>query len=301
MGVTLAAWIPSIVLVRGWFPDRVGTAIGIASGGIGVGIFAVSPASQLLIDAFGWRWAFRVLAIAIVAWVFPATLALIRDPPPDFRLPAADRIPGACRARQRNGMLDVGHRLPHLAILDRRSVYFSGNFVTQMLLIHQVVYLVDHGVSAITAAALGGVAGLLSIAGKIGWGALSDRTGRPRAYGLAFAAVAASIGLLVLAGWYPRSYLPHLYAVLIGIGYGAMAPLLPAIASDLFAGPGFSLIFGSLYTVGCFGLAAGTWSAGWIFDTTGTYAGALWLGLVMAVVSPVLMWMVAPRGWKAAR
>ena len=295
VGVTLAAWIPSVVLVRGWFPDRVGTAIGIASGGIGVGIFAVLPASQLLIDAFGWRWAFRVLAIAIVAWVFPATLVLIRDPvqPSGHPFRTGSQVPAAQGSAMACWTLATACRTWQFWTV--ASVYFSGNFVTQMLLIHQVVYLVDHGVSAITAAALGGLAGLLSIAGKIGWGALSDRTGRPRAYGLAFAAVAASIGLLVLAGWYPRSYLPHLYAVLIGIGYGAMAPLLPAIASDLFAGPGFSLIFGSLYTVGCFGLAAGTWSAGWIFDTTGTYAGALWLGLVMAVVSPLLMWMVAPH------
>ena len=74
-----------------------------------------------------------------------------------------------------------------------------------------------------------------------------------------------------------------------------MAPLPPAIASDLFAGPGFSLIFGAIYTVGAFGLAAGTWTAGWIFDTTGSYAAALWLGLLMASLSPFFMWLVAPR------
>jgi MFS family permease len=175
------------------------------------------------------------------------------------------------------------------------GVYFTGNFVTQMLLIHQVAYLVDHGVPVMTAAALGGAVGLVSIIGKIGWGALSDRTTRPLAYGLAFACVAVSIGGLVLAGRYPTSYLPYLYAVLIGIGYAAMAPLLPAVASDLFAGPGFSMIFSTMYTVGGLGLAAGTWSAGWIFDLTGSYAGALWLGLVMTAISPLLMWLVAPR------
>jgi MFS family permease len=175
------------------------------------------------------------------------------------------------------------------------AVYFTGNFVTQMLLIHQIAYLVDHGVPGLTAAALGGSAGLVSIAGKIGWGTLSDRTTRPLAYGLAFACVAASIGGLVLAGWYPRSYFPHLYAVLIGIGYGVMAPLPPALASDLYSGPGFSMIFGVIYTMGAFGLAAGTWSAGWIFDASGSYAGALWLGLAMAALSPLLMWGVAER------
>jgi hypothetical protein len=73
-----------------------------------------------------------------------------------------------------------------------------------------------------------------------------------------------------------------------------MAPLPPAVANDLFAGPGFSMIFGTMYTVGGFGLAVGTWSAGLIFDASGSYAGALWLGLLMAALSPLLMWMVAP-------
>jgi MFS family permease len=94
---------------------------------------------------------------------------------------------------------------------------------------------------------------------------------------------------------YPTSFLLYLYAVLIGLGYGVMAPVPPAVASDLFGGPGFSTIFGTLYVVTCLGLAIGTWSAGEIFDRTGSYAAALWVGLVMTVLSPALLWIVAPR------
>jgi MFS family permease len=294
--MSLAGFIPSVVLVGGWFPDRYGTAIGIMGSGIGVSIFALVPLAQVLIETFGWRWAYRILAVAVVAWVVPATLYLIRDPPPGDQ-PEAGRTPQRRSEREGSarGYWTLAGAVRTWQFWGVASVYFTGNFVTQMLLIHQVAYLVDHGVPVMTAAALGGAVGLVSIVGKIGWGTLSDRTTRPLAYGLAFACVAASIGVLVLAGWYPASYVPYLYAVLIGIGYAAMAPLLPAIASDLFAGPGFSMIFGTVYTLGGFGLAAGTWSAGWIFDVTGSYNGALWLGLVMTGLSPLLMWMVAPR------
>src|SRR6185369_4224384 len=74
-------WVPSVILVRGWFPSRVGTALGIASAGIGVGIFALVPLAQLFIDRFGWQWAFRVLGLVVVAWVIPAAALLLRDPP----------------------------------------------------------------------------------------------------------------------------------------------------------------------------------------------------------------------------
>ncbi len=289
LAMSLAGWIPSVVLVGGWFPDRYGTAIGIMGSGIGVSIFALVPLAQVLIETFGWRWAYRILGVAVLAWVLPAALCLVRDPPPGNISTGAERggpasdywtLAGAVRTWQFWGVA---------------GVFFTGNFVTQMLLIHQVAYLVDHGVPVMTAAALGGTVGLVSIAGKIGWGALSDRTSRLLAYSLAFACVALSVGGLVLAGRYPTSFLPYLYAVLIGIGYAAMAPVPPAFTNDMFAGPGFSMIFSGVYTVGGLGLAAGTWSAGWIFDASGSYAGALWLGLAMAVASPLLMWIVTWR------
>jgi MFS family permease len=81
----------------------------------------------------------------------------------------------------------------------------------------------------------------------------------------------------------------------MAFGYGVLSPVFPAAASDLFSGPGFSTIYGALYTVICLALASGPWIAGQVFDLTGSYAGALWIGLGMAVVSPALLWLVAPR------
>ena len=295
LGLTMAGWIPAVVLVRGWFPSRFGTAIGITSAGIGVGIFGLVPFSQFLIDRLGWRWAFRVLAALIVGWVLPATAGLVHDPS-SLDASASSTPSRDPRARAKTGaswMLAAAVRDWHFWGL--AGVFFTGNFVTQLLLVHQVAYLVDHGVSPLAAAWVGGLAGLASIVGKMGLGAFSDRVGRELAYSLSFGCIVASVGTLVLAGRYPSSGLPYLYAVLIGVGYGGMAPLAPAAASDLFSGPAFSTIFGTVYTSLCLGVASGAWVAGRIFDGTGSYALALWVALGMAVVSPALLWVVAPR------
>jgi MFS family permease len=291
VGISLSGWLPTVLITRGWFPARMGTAVGIASAGIGIGISILVPLTQYLIDWASWRWAFRIQAFLIVGWVLPATWWLVADPPP------AETAAGGRPSRGGSGETYWTLRA---ALRDRRywalaGVFFSGNVTTQMLLVHQVVYLVDHGVSPLAAASIGGVIGLASIVGKTVWGSLSDRAGREVAYTLSFSCVVSSVGALVLAGWYPHTLLPYVYGVLIGLGYAGTAPLTPAAASDLFGGPGYSIIFGSLHFLLCIGAAVGSWGAGRIFDGTGSYAAALWVALAAALTAPTLMWIAAPR------
>ena len=289
IGISLAGWVPAVVLVHGWFPSRFATAMGVASAGIGAGILALTPLAQFLIDTWGWRWALRVEALLTVGWLLPATRWLMRDPPN----PTAAAV-GPAGSRP-SASWTLATAVWTWRFWGVAAFYFTGNFATQMLMVHQVAYLVDHGVSAMAAAAVGGAVGLVSIGGKVGWGVLSDRVGRELACTLAFGCVAAAIGTLVLAGSYPASLIPFVYAILIGLGYAVLSPVFPAVAGDLFAGPGFSTIYGTLYAVICLGLAAGAWSAGKIFDLTASYAAALWIALAMAVLTPAILWVVAPR------
>jgi predicted MFS family arabinose efflux permease len=271
----------------------VGTALGLASGGIGVGIFALVPFTQLLIDGLGWRWALRVLAGLMAVWIIPATLLLVREAragAPAGSAHAIDAGPAAGRPHWTVRTVVRTWRFWATA-----AVFFAGSAATQMLLVHQVAYLVDHGASALVGATVVGVVGAFSIAGKAGWGALSDRIGREPTYSLAFGCVAASVGLLALAGAYPHTPLPYGYAALIGIGYAVTAPLTPAIASDLFGGPRFARIFGVLHFTNSLGGALGAWVAGVIFDATGGYALALPIAAIMALLAPTLLWVVAPR------
>lgn len=291
LGISAAGWVPAVVLIRAWFPASVGTAIGAASAGIGVGIFTLVPFTQVLIDSLGWRWAMRILGIAVVVWIVPATLMLVREAPSPTRV---DVAPAGAPPRARL------HWTPVTVLRSWRFwgvgvVFFAGSAATQMLLVHQVAYLVDHGVSALVGATVVGIVGVASVAGKAGWGTLSDRVGREPTYTLAFGCVVLSVGFLALAGAFPGTPLPYVYAVLIGLGYAVTAPLTPAIASDLFGGPQFPRIFGMLHFTNSLGGALGAWIAGAIFDATGGYAFALPIAAAMALLAPALLWVVAPR------
>ena len=49
-----AGWVPAVVLVRRWFPERLGFTLGIVGSGIGMGIFLVVPLCQVLIEWLGY-------------------------------------------------------------------------------------------------------------------------------------------------------------------------------------------------------------------------------------------------------
>jgi MFS family permease len=174
-------------------------------------------------------------------------------------------------------------------------VLFTSNTAVTLLMVHQIAYLIDHGVPPMAAATVGGIVGLTSIVGKAGWGFLMDRTHREFVYTLASLSLGLSIGALALAGAYPLSVLPYVYAIVIGIGYAITAPIAPAVSSDLFRGPGFSTIFGSIHISLGFGTAAGAWAGGKVFDLTGGYETAMWGGLGLIGFSCALLWLVAPR------
>src|SRR5262245_29846256 len=98
-GVSTAGWTPAVMLVQRQFSQRLGLALAITGSGIGLGIFLVVPICQAMIDAFGWRWAFRVLAVVTAAWIIPATwLAL-----PATAAPRPRREPTASRERTASG------------------------------------------------------------------------------------------------------------------------------------------------------------------------------------------------------
>jgi len=294
-GMGLCGYVPCVVLVREWFPARSGTAVGIATAGIGVGMAMLFPLSQFMIDWIGWRWAFRVLGGLVITWMIPATIWLLR------RAPHA-RQPG--RSKEEPDSRRLWDQAPHWTLAKALwswrfwglvGVLFTLQGAVQILMTHQVAYLVDHGVPAIVAASVGGIVGLTAVAGKVVWGYLLDRILREVVLTITSILFILGAGALALAGVYPAAILPYTYAVLMGLGHAVIAPITPAVAGDLFGGPGFSTIFGAFLVPLGFGSAIGAWGAGEIFDRTGSYALALWAAVALTVFSCALLWVVAPR------
>ena len=292
VGVATAGWTPAVVMVQRQWKARLGLALGIAGSGVGLGIFLVVPLCQALIDGFGWRWAFRVLAALCALWILPATYLAIRDTPPAAREPAprgeAGRAPGGEHSLAL-ALANPSFRLIGLAV-------FLGSICSQTLHVHQAAFLVDHGLPAMTAASVISVVGASSILGKTGGGWISDHLSRELVYALGMIGMIIGVGVLWMVALAPSAWLALGYAVLFGLGYSVTAFIVPAMMSDRFRGPHFGSIFGATQVASALGSALGAWLAGRIFDATGSYAIAFSLAAMAAGVAALSVWAGRLRG-----
>jgi len=299
LAVALAGWVPAIVQVQRDFQDRLGLALGIVSSGVGVGMLLVVPLAQLLIDAYGWRTAFRALGVICAAWIVPSSLYLLRRPAARRSARQAGAAPG--KAPPPLTLAEAMRGEPFWLML---AVFFFGNLCSQTLHVHQVVYLVDLGVASMVAASVVGVVGVASIVGKTGGGWLSDRMERELIFftGIAImlAAVAVLAALAVPAAT-PPGWAIYGYAVLLGLGYSVTASLVPAMVSDRFGGPHFGAIVGMGLMSSAAGSAAGPWMAGVLFDLNGSYMLAFLIAGAGGLAAGVGAWRARVLRVRATR
>src|SRR5262249_57797365 len=79
---------------------------------------------------------------------------------------------------------------------------------------------------------------------------------------------------------------------LLGYGYTSV---IGAIGAEIFQGPHYGTIFGTLMLAAIGGGAAGPWLTGILYDATGGYAVAFWICIGCSVLSAAAIWRAGPR------
>jgi MFS family permease len=298
--VSHSAFIPK------WFERKRGLALGIAMSGIGFGMLLMVPYAERLISAHGWRNAYLYLAGIVLLVVGPVNLVLTRRSPEDV-----NQYPdGEPPKRQQQGKI---HKR-ELMVIDEKwaavewdiknvwrtrrfwllfGAFFSLAFANQSVLLHAVSAMVDSGLDTKMAAYYFGIAGISGSAGKILFGYLSDILGRERTKIISDIVAVAGIGALMAVS-FSHGPLPLLFAVLFGTGYGAVAPLIPAITADIFLGRNFGKIFAVIAIGGGMGGAVGSYVSGLLRDLSGSYVLPFATCAILIMSSCMLIIAAAP-------
>jgi MFS family permease len=290
-----------------WFARKRGLAMGLAFSGVGVGSIFLFPWLQRIILHVGWRNACWVMTTVLVITVLPLNFFIQRRRPEDLGLhpdgDSADEVLHRARTGADNIVDQEWASIEWTLARAMRTTRFwwlALGFTTSLyawyaVQVHQTKYLHEIGFPPEVAAYALGLVGFTGSFGQISLGHLSDRIGREWVWTYGMLGFAFCYALLLVMQQHPTPALLYLMVAAQGfLGYGA-ASIYGAVTAELFQGRHYGAISGTLSVAGNLGAGLGPWLTGALYDKTGDYTVAFWLGLGMSLVSASCVWMAAPR------
>jgi OFA family oxalate/formate antiporter-like MFS transporter len=289
-GIGFAYVCPIAALVK-WFPDKKGTITGIAVAGFGAGALVFGYVEQYLLVLYNVPATANIgMPMVILGALYLVLVVLgaqvLTNPPvgwlPDGYTPAAttadgkghDFMPGEMIRTSAFWLLWLMFVLAATA-----GLMTLGNVKTAALAIDATA----------DAVILVGVMSLLNAAGRIVWGATSDKLGRENTMILMFAVLAVGMFTFAWMSTISISWLAVMgIASLIGFCFGGNFALFPSATADFFGSKNVGKNYGVVFTA--YGIAGitGAFVAGPIVDVTGSYFMAFIVTGILAIIAVLL-------------
>lgn len=279
--VLLGPMTGSTVVSR-WFTTSRGRALGIAATGTSIGGIALPRLIDAALTDWGWRSTLQALAIAVLLFVLPWMLLVLRDHPADKGLEpegaAAPSPEEATRAAGAEGWT-TGE------VLASRSFWLIGCCLGLLFMSYTAVlsnlglYVTGLGVEISAVTTLVTSIALCGLIGKIVFGYAADRIGLKVGLWIALALAGGGIGLLSLEPGYPFMVLA---AVLMGLAAGGMLPVWGAMVAAAFGTVSYGRVMGLMMPVISLLVMPGFMVAGASSDATGSFSLAwqIFVGLI---------------------
>jgi MFS family permease len=283
------------------------------SGG-GFGQLWLMPATQWLILHLGWRAAY--LALAPLIFIVPAALVLLfqyHKPADKGLLPYGESEGEKQRAKREVVVIDkewaATEWTPGRAVRTYRFwamavmtfAFSSGFFLISSQLFVLTQEHPEFQVQSIIVAFILGAEGLHKGVAKMCGGLFSDRLGREKTLTMSVGLIIAGIFALNLMHGHPSAWLLYVSILLYGFGYGFSLPAMMASYADLFQGPRFGSILGTLTLGGLVGAALGTGVGGHLRDMTGGYQTNFLIAVIAFTIAVTMIWSARPSSIRVVR
>ncbi len=253
-------------------PEKRSMMMGIATSAGSFGQFALVPLAQMMITSFDWHFSLLGLA-AIALLMIPLAVAT-------GGAPAAPAAGGqSLGAALSEAMRERGFHLLFWG-------YFVCGFHIAMLTVHLPAFVTDAGLKpehGMTALAL---IGLFNVVGSFASGILGGKFSKK--YLLACIYLLRSCALLLLVALPLTPALLYFFAGSIGLLWLSTVPLTNGLVGQIFGMRYAATLSGVVFFGHQIGSFIGVWLAGYLYDTTGTYAGALSVSVALGVFAAIV-------------
>jgi predicted MFS family arabinose efflux permease len=242
---------------------------------------AIGPMiAQSLIDSYGWRNAYRYLALIWFGSALLLTLAFFFD-----RRPHRTARPGA--AQPHKGLAPILALLKSPTFLKMTLAFFAIFLMEAAYLVHLAPAFEDKGFNPQDAAKFVGVSGMAAIAGKLLAGWLFDRAPFDVVSAGFMGLLAAACALFAPLGG--STVWATVICVMLGLTIGAMYTIMACVVRLLFGSEQFGFVFGALASAMALSSAAGPMLGSFVHDRFGSYNLVYWMGIGVACLGALVL------------
>lgn len=273
-------------------PEKRSMAFGIVTAGGSLGQFLLVPAGQLLIGELGWRMALVAMA-GIVTVMLVLAIGVAGKP-------AAQASNGGTPTQTLSEALReaAGHRGFWLL----NAGFFVCGFHIAFIATHFPAYLTDKGLGLSIGANALALVGLFNIFGSYLFGMWGDK--RSKKYLLSGLYAARSVVMIAFLALPLTPFTALAFAAAMGFLWLGTVPLTSGLIGQIFGIRYLSTLYGIVFLSHQVGSFFGAWSAGLMFDLTGSY-DSIWvasvvLGFMAAIVHAPIPDRPVPRLREAA-
>ncbi len=292
-GIGLSYVCPIAACVK-WFPDKRGMVTGLAVAGFGAGAWIFAKIASSFIDAYGILTSFMYLGIIFMLAVVIGA-QFLRNPPPGWKPTGWNPTESKPNSKTSSTEDFAWRDMIKLKQFWMLWIMFVFGAAAGLLVIGILKsYGVHSGLSAAAAANAVGVLALFNGAGRIVWGAASDKIGRNNAMTLMF--LLQGIMMLALINMGSTELTLSVAAAWVGFNFGGNLALFPAMTADLFGTKNVGMNYGLMFTA--YGVAGiiGPILAGSVFDLTGSYMWAfIPAGIACLIAAGISLGLKSPR------
>jgi MFS family permease len=260
------------VMARTVKPEKRSMALGLATAAGSFGQFALVPVAQFLVSRYDWHTALIAMG-GIAGLIIPLAVVFSGKP-------AA--APGSGQSMSSALNEAWGERGFHLLFWG----FFVCGFHIAMLTVHLPAFVTDAGLKpehGMTALAL---IGLFNIVGSLSAGWLGGRVSKKYLLSTIYSVRAVFIALLVA---FPLSPLTlYLFAAGIGLLWLSTVPLTNGLVGQIFGMRYAGMLSAVVFFGHQIGSFVGVWLAGYLYDTTGSYAGAFYASIGLGVFAALV-------------
>ncbi|MFW9917966.1 MAG: OFA family MFS transporter [Candidatus Thorarchaeota archaeon] len=286
-GIGFAYVCPIAALVK-WFPDKKGAITGIAVAGFGAGALVFGYVEQFLLGFFNVPTTaaigqpFFILGIVYLVLVVLGSQLLTN--PPEGWLPEGFTPPPATADGAGTGVMPGEMiRTSTFWLLWLMFVFAATAGLMTLGNVKSAAVAIDPVADAVI---IVGVMSLLNAAGRIVWGAVSDKLGRENTMITMFIILALGMFAFAWMSTITISWVAVMgIASLIGFCFGGNFALFPSATADFFGSKNVGKNYGVMFTA--YGIAGitGALVAGPIVDATGSYFLAFIITGVLAIIA----------------